>query len=805
MRASGTAARPETGGHQTLTSHDVAGHTRLRRTGSIGFRLMLPVVAASLGLLAGGAVLVMTSVNAAGDAHRARVLVDGAAAALRLVDEIEQEVAETNAARESGAGAAAPSLTAQRTRTDEAMAEYLAASQAALAEAPGIAGPVGHVTALLEPFARARAGAFGPGVALSGFGDAFEQITHHLLDLTGAIAEQLTDQRLGNLARSAAVVSEIKHLTAEHRDLLRAAFARGELTRADLVTLAALDGDRLAKLSEFAHTATAETRRLFTRVYTGPDVQTADALRNAVLRDGDAAALSVDPEIWYSAQNNVVGMLRTIERELSGTLAREAHRHQVTAQRQAAVTGGLAVILIAGTLAGGASLAVRTTRRLRRLRQLALSVARGELPTAVAQVAQAKDPEAVRDAMGASHRRVSAMLDAGRDEVAEVAAAFGVVHQQALRLAAEQALLRLDASAVFVALSRRGQSLVHRQLQLIDEFERTEHRESARARLAALDNLATRMRRNEENLLVLAGGEPGRRYAQPVVLTDVVRTAAAEIEAYARVDAPAAEDVWVAAHAVRDIVHLLAELLDNATAFSPPHTRVRVLVQDDGDAATLSIIDAGIGMSDEQIAEANRRLTQPIRLTSDLVGTMGLLVVARLAARHGVRVRLGRAPMGGTIAEVRLPGELLVANPPGIVPRLRLGPTAPVRAIAPPLSVPPALPVGPTPTQPALPVGPTPSAQPALPRSPEPAAPAGVDRPLPAAVTSAMVMTGTRTAAGLPLRRPGTHAVTTPPAGHDRHDRFLDPDTVRARLASLASGMAAARRDEAPPSAPYLE
>jgi len=773
MRGSGTAAKSATRTEQTLTSNDIAGHNRVRRTGSIGFRLMLPIVAASIGLVAGGVVLVMTSMRAADEAQRAHVLVEGAAAALRLVDEIEQEVAETNGARERGAAADAQPLVAQRARTDEAMADYLTASRAALAEAPEIAGPFSHVTALLQPFARARAEAFQPGVTLSGFGDAFEQITHHLLDLTAAIAEQLSDQRLGNLARSAAMISEIKHLAAEQRDLLRLAFIRGELSRAELVTLAALDGERQAKLSEFAHTATAETRRLFTRTYLGSDVQAANELRHAALRVGDAAALSVDPDVWYAAQSGAVDKLRTIEREVTGTLAREALRNQEVAQRQAAVTGGLAAVLLAATLAGGASLAVRTTRRLRRLRQVALRVARGELPTAVAQVAQAKDPDAVGEAMSASHRRVDAALDAGRDELAEVAAAFGVVHEQALRLAAEQALLRLDASAVFAALSRRGQSLVHRQLQLIGEFERSERDERVRGRLIALDSLAARMRRNEENLLVLAGGQPGRRFAEPVTLTDVVRTAAAEIEAYPRIDVPAADDVRVAAHAVRDVVHLLAELLDNATAFSPPHTRVRVLLRDDGDGVTLSIIDSGIGLSDEQIAEANRRLTEPMRLTSELVGTMGLLVVARLAARHGVQVRLGRGPVGGAIAEVRLPNALLVAAPAGVARRVQLVPGTPVRALAlPRLGLPPASDPAPGPV---------------------------VDK-LPAAVTSAVVLTSA-TSAESPARGSGAGAVSASQAGRDREERFLDPETVRARLASLAGGFAAARRDAPPPAA----
>jgi signal transduction histidine kinase len=811
MRGSGTAATSQSSRQKTRTANDIVADGKVRRGGSIGFRLLVPVIAASIGLVAGAVVFVAMSVTAARDAERARVLAEGTAAAVRLVDEIEQEVAETNALRERGGKAGEQLLTAQRSRTNRAIANFLDASRAAVARSPELARPVEHVTGRLDPLAAARANALAPEVQLSGFHDAFEEISHHLLDLESAVAEQLSDQKLANLARSAAIVSEIKHLAAEQRDLLRAAFVRRELSRAELVTLAELNGDQQAKLSEFAHIAGDDARRRFGELFAGPDVNAAQAVRDAVLRRGDAASLTVDADVWYIAQSGAMRHLHTLVRELTRTLDAMAHGNQRDAQTRAVVAGAIAIIVIAGTLTGGTSLAVRTTGRLRRLRVAALTVARSELPEAVAQVTEADDPDTVRGLMGASHQRVSAMLDAGEDEVAEVSAALGVVHEQALRLAAEQALLRLEVSALFVALSRRGQSLVQRQLQLIDEFERYEQDPETLARLFMLDHLAARMRRNEENLLVLAGGEPGRRFDTPVVLTDIVRAAAAEIEEYARVDAPNAEDVWVGAHAVGDVVHVLAELLDNATSFSPPRSRVRVLVQRDRDGVTVSVVDAGIGMSDEQIAEANERLSRPGGLTSALVGTMGLLVVARLAARRGLRVVLARRPEGGTTAKMWLPEGVLVTAQPYTMSRLRVRPTAPVRAVVPAL---PATPPPPPPTAvqragvPALPAGPSGPAAPdpwvgsGLPAEParSPAKPA-----LPA-VPPAVANAVTLSAAGLPVRSPGTHGITRSAATPAGGDSFLDPETVRARLASLAGGIAAARRRvEDPPGASHLE
>lgn len=786
MRGSGTAATLRKRRQRVRAGNDITGHSRVRRGGSIGLRLLIPVIAASIGLIAGGLILVATSVTAARDAYRARVLAEATAASVRLVDEIEQEVAETNALRERGGKAGEQMVTAQRARTDRAIDAFLDASRAAVAQAPGIARPVGHVTTRVDPVRRARVVALAPDVRMSGFGDAYEEISHHLLDLAAAIAEQLADQDLGNLARSAAVISDVKHLAAEQRGLLRQAFTRGELSRAELVKLAELNGDQKARLSEFAHIAGDDVRRRFAQMYGGPDVEAAEAIRDAVFARGDAASLAVDADVWYIAQSGAMRALRTFERELTGELASIAQANQTAAQVRAGVSGAVAGVVMVGALTRGTLLAIRTTRRLRRLRVAALAVAQTELPRTVAQVAGAGDATSARGAMDASHRRVSAMLDAGGDEVAEVSAALGVVHEQALRLAVEQALLRIEVSELFVALSRRGQSLIHRQLQLMEEFSRAERNPETLTRLFMLNHLAARMRRNEENLLVLAGGEPGRRFDAPVALAGIVHAAASEIEEYARVDAVATEDIWVAAHAVGDVIHVLAELLDNAASFSPPHSRVRLFVQRDHEGVTLAVVDSGIGMSDAQIAEANERLSRPSGLTSALVGTMGLLVVARLANRRGLRVMLARRAEGGTTAHVWLPEAILVGARPDTISRLRSRPIAAVHAVVPAL---PAAAARPAPTL----ATPLPGAA-----TPPPALPA-----VPAAVVNAVTLS----AAGLPRRRPGSHGITRSVAGGSQGaDAFLDPETVRARLSSLASGIAAAhRRTEAPPGASQRE
>ena len=290
---------------------------------------------------------------------------------------------------------------------------------------------------------------------------------------------------------------------------------------------------------------------------------------------------------------------------------------------------------------------------------------------AIANVSAAHDESTVRAALNTSSARIDAMLATGPDEVGELASAFGAVYRQALRQAADQALLRMEIQAMFTALSRRGQTLVQRQIQLIDEFGRTEADPDALGRLFALDHLAARMRRNEENLLVLAGGEPGRWITRPVTAVDLLRAAAQEIEEYRRVQIVQAPDVAISAQVAGDVIHLLAELMENATTFSQHTSAIRVLATREMDGMTVRVEDHGIGMPIDRLEEANRRLAQPAALTSHLVSTMGLLVVARLAQRHQIQVWLSGHPMGGTTATVILPEHLLV--PTGRVTRADRG------------------------------------------------------------------------------------------------------------------------------------
>jgi signal transduction histidine kinase len=290
-------------------------------------------------------------------------------------------------------------------------------------------------------------------------------------------------------------------------------------------------------------------------------------------------------------------------------------------------------------------------RPLRRLRAGALEVAGMRLPETVRKMSEE----------GASTQLDVEPIDVdSTDEIGEVARAFDQVHREAVRLAANEAALRGNVNAMFVNLSRRSQSLVERQIRLIDDLEQGEQDSERLANLFQMDHLATRMRRNSENLLVLAGHEVSRRWSGPVGLVDVLRAAVSEIEQYERVSLTVQPGIAVRGQAVNDVVHLLAELAENATSFSAAQTPVAVsghLLNSGG--VLLDITDQGVGMGAEEMAHANWRLDNPPVVDVAVSRRMGLFVVARLAARHGIRVRLRPASMGGLTALVWLPDEVV--------------------------------------------------------------------------------------------------------------------------------------------------
>ncbi|MFE6286803.1 nitrate- and nitrite sensing domain-containing protein [Streptomyces sp. NPDC057877] len=364
------------------------------------------------------------------------------------------------------------------------------------------------------------------------------------------------------------------------------------------------------------------------------------------------AQQGITPENWWAVNTLKYDAYRTIESDMSDAAVSEASTIADDAKRDAFITGAAVVIALLAAFILAGMVARQMSRSMRQLRNAAFGIAEQRLPMLVDQLSRT-DP-------GRVDTRVQPIPISTRDEIGEVARAFDQVHREAVRLAAEQALLRGNINAIFTNLSRRNQSLIEGQLTLITDLENNEADPDQLENLFRLDHLATRMRRNGENLLVLAGEEPGRRWDQPVPLVDVLRAASSEVEQYERIELSGVPEADIHGRAVTDLVHLLAELLENATTFSSPQTKVRVTATRLPDGRVMvEIHDKGIGLTAEDFADINHKLANPPTVDVAISQRMGLFVVGRLSDRHGIRVQL--RPSGeqaGTTSLVMLPDAI---------------------------------------------------------------------------------------------------------------------------------------------------
>ncbi|MCU1427251.1 MAG: ATP-binding region ATPase protein [Actinomycetia bacterium] len=410
-------------------------------------------------------------------------------------------------------------------------------------------------------------------------------------------------------------------------------------------------------------------------------------------------------------------------------------------------------------------------RRFERATRLANEVATVRLPEAL---------DAARDG-----RRVTAeqtpLLPDERDELGALISALDRTQRTAITVASEQARVRRQASDMFVDLGRRHQSLIERTLELVADLEAREREPGTIADLLRLDHLVTRMRRNAESLLVLAGTEPGRVGRGSGDVTALVRGAFGEIEAYSRVDLDEIEPERVVGRASGAVAHILAELLENATAFSAPETRVRVTGAHRADGYMLSVIDHGIGLPADDLAEANQRLTQFRTVEFAPPRRLGLAVVAELARRHGIVVQLRDTPGGGTTAGMLLPAVLLASTGTG-------APSP--RPAAEPEPTPAATPATPAATPAAASVEP----------APDPVATSAEPEPEPIDLTVSEAMDAhpadADAASLLPRRVRGARLPDLGPARDDTNETPVrEPQDVREQLTGLQAGMQRARTD----------
>ncbi|MFJ4187022.1 nitrate- and nitrite sensing domain-containing protein [Kitasatospora sp. NPDC089509] len=507
---------------------------------------------------------------------------------------------------------------------------------------------------------------------------AYSAAVDQALAVSGAVTPP-QDARSGADARMRSDLDRARELLSREDALLRSAeltgglgddqlrefsgtaFARREFERGAAADLRPADRDAL-----LAVTGGADHREL---------VGYEEKVRTAV--DGRAAVAAVPADRWAVVAGNVADGLRGVA-DRAGRIAEDRQNPYAlglfTPAGSAVLLGLLGVI---ASLVISVQIGRGLVTELTGLRNSALDLAGRKLPATIRKLRAGEEVDVDTEVPRPTGRD---------DEIGQVHRALGTVQRAAVTAAVERAEVLSGVSGVFVNLARRSQVLVHRQLTLLDAMERRTEDPSELADLFRLDHLTTRMRRHAEGLIILSGAAPGRAWRRPVPLVDVVRAAVSEVEEYARVEVHPLPRAAVVGHAVADLTHLVAELVENATGFSPPHTRVHIRGERVGNGYAVEIEDRGLGMGPTALVAANRRIAAVEQTDLFDSDRLGLFVVSRIARRHGVRVSLVTSAYGGTTAVVLLPTGLLADGRAGNgqdldeVPELDIVPVPEVRS-----------------------------------------------------------------------------------------------------------------------------
>jgi signal transduction histidine kinase len=666
---------PSDGGHQPGASPGPAPSAASRRAlknWRVRSRLLLLVIIPTVTALAAGGVFIASSVQSALVYQRVLTLANLSGKVTGLVQALQNEREDTIrfivlGPTDGGRGASASSATPPGPEIQLLHQDYALTTSWA-SQVTALAGQInGSYSTLAQQDTQAaltaianlpaiRATATGTQLPALNVIQEYATTINTLLAIESQIPVGSGDSTLAGAVSVLGLLSSMKEEASQEQALLTSAL------RFDLVTLGTFGPDQQSAitdaqaqqqgdLNEFGTAATAAQRQVFNNALSSSNVVQAQAQeQQAISLASSGSSIATDPTISdaSSGLSYVVGGMRSVEQQFSDdVISRSSSLHggAITA----AILYGFAVALLLGialvaTVVVGRSM----VGPLRRLRNGALQIAEVRLPDMIRRMSESQEDGVPLE--------IEPIDVDSMDEIGQVARAFDRVHNEAVRLAANEAALRGNVNAMFVNLSRRSQSLVERQIRVITQLEQSEQDSDKLANLFQVDHLATRMRRNSENLLVLAGHELSRRWGRPVALVDVLRAAVSEIDQYERVALNVQSGIAVRRDAVRDVVHLTAELVENATSFSAadhPVTIAAYVLNSGG--ALIEITDQGVGMKAEDMANANWRLDNPPMVDVAISRRMGLFVVARLAERHGIRVRLRPGQSRGLSALVWLP------------------------------------------------------------------------------------------------------------------------------------------------------
>jgi signal transduction histidine kinase len=640
------------------SSHFTSPRALALRNWPVSTRLIAVIVLALLMGLVFGGLRVASATDSADEFGRVSQLADLGQQVTGLVQALEDERDRTTARL-------------PLTNTSD-LGSYYAATNVAAAKVRSLAAGIGggfpaNIQARVATVVNAitpsglrvlRSNAQASQSALAVIGEYGPTITN-MIALNNQIAQGTSDAQLVNDVQTLNSLSLAKDLAAQQRALLFNAFTQGVFADGEQQQLIAAQSEQLDDQSAFNTTATAAEQNSFLTTVNGPQVNQAQIIETYVNNldtlDIGTGALGISagqaPGQWYAAQSGQVNDMQQVERGIASSIVSRARTLKAGAESSALFAAIVTAVILLLVLLATVAVARSLVGPLRKLREGALNIATVELPERVRLLGEAQDPS--------TSLEVAPIDVLSSDEIGQVARAFDQVHSEAVRLASNEAMLRNSFNAMFVNLSRRSQSLIERLVRMIDSLEQNEADPERLSNLFAMDHLVTRMRRNSENLLLLAGHETARKWSDPVSLADVARASVSEIEQYGRVTLKIQPGIAVTGQAVSDVVHLLAEVIENATIFSAKDTPVHVAAQElTSGGVLIEVSDNGVGIPEARLAEMNWRLDNPPVIDVSVSRHMGLFAVARLAERHGVRVRLRPRSPHGLTALVWLPDSV---------------------------------------------------------------------------------------------------------------------------------------------------
>ena len=636
------------------------GHeNRGKRQRSIRSTIMILLVIPLVSLIALWAYAATTTVAGAFAKRNADTLnKDFQGPLSNLTIQVDTERALTYAWQSAHGRMPRTSLMGQRALTDKAIAVY----RAAAAKAEGVEQPAAkrlddNILAVLAGFPQLRAKVDAGRIAPLAVFQAYNAFPAATQPFSGALTDPHAAISLYSEGQAQIEIgSAIDEITQEATLMGGAAVSGGIMPAAvHQAFTQAVNRQRLFEELGNNPLQWQESPDVFLKVFASPGFATMQKFENVIVATRPGTPIPVNPLTWQATVTAVDNQFIAAEVVAAhGVTAGDAHAGNIILLRLVLVGGaGLLAVIVSSVLLLG--FGNRISRELTGLRSAARTLAGQRLPSVVSRLRAGEDVDVSVEAPP---------LDLGTRtrEVTDTADAFSAVQHTAVEAAVEQARLRKGVSLVFRSLSRRNQSLLQRQLKLLDEMERSTEDPDALEQLFRLDHLTTRMRRQAEGLIILSGAAPGRTWRQPVPVVEVLRGAIGEIEDYARVDLITDSPDFMQGTAVADVTHMLAELVENAVLYSPPSTRVQVRGGRVANGYVIEIEDRGLGIPADAMAVLNERLAQPPEFDLADSDQLGLFVVSRLAIRHGVRVSLRVSGYGGTTAIVLLPRDLVVAE-----------------------------------------------------------------------------------------------------------------------------------------------